>query len=65
MVLMAALGDVAIKAGIESILANFESTMPRLYRRIGCEVDVLGSAQRYGQPIYLGLFPFPSRSSAD
>jgi N-acyl-L-homoserine lactone synthetase len=56
-VLIAALGDLAIKAGIESILGNFDSTMLRLYRRIGCEVDVLGSTHRYGQPIYLGLFP--------
>ena len=56
-VLIAALGDLAIKAGIESILGNFNSTMLRLYRRIGCEIDVLGSAQRSGQPIYLGLFP--------
>jgi N-acyl-L-homoserine lactone synthetase len=56
-VLIAALGDLAIKAGIESILGNFDSTMLQLYRRIGCEVDVLGSTQRRGQPIYLGLFP--------
>jgi acyl homoserine lactone synthase len=56
-VLIAALGDVAIRAGIESILGNFDSTMLRLYRRIGCEVEVLGSTQRYGSPIYLGLFP--------
>jgi len=56
-VLIAALGDLAIKAGIESILGNFDSTMLGLYRRIGCEVDVLGSAQLHGQPIYLGLFP--------
>jgi N-acyl-L-homoserine lactone synthetase len=56
-VLIAALGDVAIGAGIESILGNFDSTMLRLYRRIGCEVEVLGSTQRYGRPIYLGLFP--------
>lgn len=55
--LVAALGDVAIKAGIESILGNFDSTMLRLYRRIGCEVEVLGSTQRYGRPVYLGLFP--------
>ncbi len=55
-VLIAALGDVAIKAGIESILGNFDSAMLRLYRRIGCEVDVLGSTERYGQSIYLGLF---------
>lgn len=56
-VLIAALGDVAIKAGIESILGNFDSSMLRLYRRIGCEVEVLGSTQRYGRPIYLGAFP--------
>jgi acyl homoserine lactone synthase len=42
-VLIAALGDVAIRAGIEAILGNFDSTMLRLYRRIGCEVEVLGS----------------------
>jgi acyl homoserine lactone synthase len=56
-VLIAALGDVAIAAGIESIVGNFDSTMLRLYRRIGCEVEVLGSTQRYGRPVYLGLFP--------
>ena len=56
-VLIAALGDLAIKAGIESILGNFDSTMLQLYGRIGCEVDVLGSTQRHGQRIYLGLFP--------
>jgi N-acyl-L-homoserine lactone synthetase len=31
--------------------------MLRLYRRIGCEVDVLGRTDRYGAPVYLGLFP--------
>ncbi len=56
-VLIAALGDVAIQAGIESVLGNFDSTMLRLYRRIGCDVEVLGSTERYGQPVYLGLFP--------
>ena len=57
LLLIAALGDVAIGAGIESIVGNFNSTMLRLYRRIGCEVEVLGSTQRYGRPVYLGLFP--------
>jgi N-acyl-L-homoserine lactone synthetase len=56
-VLIAALGDVAIRAGIESIVGNFDSTMLRLYRRIGCDVDVLGCTRRYGRPVYLGLFP--------
>jgi len=55
--LISAVGDVAIRAGIESILGNFDPTMLRLYRRVGCDVEVLGSTQRYGQPIYLGLFP--------
>jgi len=56
-ILIAALGEVAIKAGIEAILGNFDQTMLRLYRRIGCEVEVLGSTNRYGAPVYLGLFP--------
>jgi acyl homoserine lactone synthase len=56
-VLIAALGEVAISAGIESIIANFDSTMLRLYRRIGCDVEILGSTSRFGCPIYLGLFP--------
>jgi N-acyl-L-homoserine lactone synthetase len=56
-VLIAALGDVALRSGIEAILGNFDSTMLRLYRRIGCEVEVLGSTERYGRPVYLGAFP--------
>ena len=55
--LISALGSVALEAGIESILGNFDARMLRLYRRIGCEVDVLGSTHRYGEPVYLGLFP--------
>jgi acyl homoserine lactone synthase len=56
-ILIAALGELAIDAGIESILGNFDPKMIRLYRRIGCEVEILGHTHRYGQPIYLGLFP--------
>jgi acyl homoserine lactone synthase len=56
-VLMVALGDLAIRTGIESIIGNFDSSMLRLYRRLGCEVEILGSTSRYGQPIYLGLHP--------
>lgn len=55
--LIAGLGEIAIKAGIESVLGNFDATMLRIYRRIGCEVEVLGCTQRYGRPVYLGLFP--------
>ena len=56
-VMLVALGEVAIKAGIESILGNFDSTILRLYRQLGCEVDVLGVTHRYGRPVYLGSFP--------
>ncbi len=55
--LISALGSVALNAGIESILGNFDATMLRLYRRIGCDVEVLGRTYRYGEPVYLGLFP--------
>lgn len=55
--LISGLGSVALAAGIESILGNFDDRMLRLYRRIGCEVEVLGSTTRYGAPVYLGLFP--------
>jgi len=54
-VLIAALGDVAMRAGIETIIGNFDAAKLRLYRRIGCEVEVLGSTSRYGDPVYLGL----------
>ena len=54
-VLIAALGEVAMGAGIELIIANFDASKLRLYRRIGCEVEILGSTSRYGSPVYLGL----------
>ncbi len=55
--MIAAVGDFAVRAGIESIIGNFEAPLIRLYRRIGCKVEVLGSTLRYGRPVYLGLFP--------
>ncbi len=56
-VLFAGLGEIAIRSGIESIIGNFDGGMYRLYRRIGCEVDVLGVTHRFERPVYLGLFP--------
>lgn len=53
-VLIAALGDVAMRAGIETIIGNFDAAKLRLYRRIGCEVEILGATSRYGDPVYLG-----------
>jgi len=55
--MIAAVGKLAIRAGIESILCNINRTMLRLCRRAGCEVYVLGSTNRYHEPVYLGLFP--------
>ena len=43
-----------MRAGIETIIGNFDASMLRLYRQIGCEVEVLGSTLRYGGAIYLG-----------
>ena len=37
--------------------------MLRLYRRIGCEVEVLGSTSRYGRPVYLGVFSISEPNS--
>jgi acyl homoserine lactone synthase len=55
-ILIAALGDLAIRTGIETIMANFEPPMLRLYRRLGCEVEVIGSASRDGVVTCLGSF---------
>jgi len=56
-VMLVALGDLALRAGIESIIGNFDASMLNLWRRIGCEIEVLGSTSRYGRPVYLGLHP--------
>jgi len=55
--LLEAVANIALRAGIQSIIGNFDAAMLRLYRRIGCEVEVLGSTMRYGSPVYLGLHP--------
>lgn len=54
--LIAGLGAVALRAGIETILGNFERPMLRVYRRIGCDLEILGCTQRFGRPVYLGAF---------
>jgi acyl homoserine lactone synthase len=56
-VLLVGLGDLALRAGIESIIGNFDAAALHLWRRIGCEVEILGSTSRYGRPVYLGLHP--------
>ncbi len=56
-VLLVALGDLALQAGIELVIGNFDASALHLWRRIGCEVEILGSTSRYGRPVYLGLHP--------
>ena len=60
-VLLIALGDLALKTGIESIIANFDRSMLHLWRRAGYEVEVLGCTSRYGRPVYLGSHPISQR----
>jgi acyl homoserine lactone synthase len=59
--LLEGLGRVALRAGITTVLGNFAPSMLRVYRRVGCTVDVLGCTRRYGRPVYLGLFPVSER----
>jgi acyl homoserine lactone synthase len=55
--LIAALGKIGLDAGIESYLGNFDASMLRIYRRVGCDVEVIGQTDRYGRRVYLGRFP--------
>ena len=55
--LIAAIGTVSLQAGVESILGNFDRSMLHIYRRLGCEITVLGSTSRYGRTVFLGSFP--------
>jgi N-acyl-L-homoserine lactone synthetase len=55
--LVAALGEIGLSAGIESYLGNFDASMLRVYRRVGCEVEVIGHTDKYGRRVYLGRFP--------
>ena len=54
--LIEGLGEVALKAGIETVLGVFEPMMLRVYRRIGCTLEVLGCTRRFERPVYLGAF---------
>lgn len=54
--LIEGLGEVALKAGIETILGVFEPLMLRVYRRIGCTLEILGCTRRFKRPVYLGAF---------
>lgn len=55
--LMLAVCELGLKSGIDMVVANFDPVMIRMYRRIGCEVDVLGRSDTLGhRPVCLGAF---------
>jgi len=54
--LIAGLGKVALNSGISTVLGNFDVRMLRIYRALGCDVEVLGCTRKFGQPVYLGSF---------
>jgi len=54
--LLFAIGEVGIASGIETVVGNFAPPMLRIYKRAGCELDVLGKSDAYSVPVYLGAF---------
>lgn len=60
--LLLKIGTLALQSGIETVLGNFDSQMLRIYRRIGCHVEVLGSTRRFGKPVFLGAFPISAQT---
>lgn len=61
--LMLAICELGLKSGIELVVANFDPVMIRMYRRIGCEVDVLGRTEvPGGRPVCLGAFEISPRA---
>jgi N-acyl-L-homoserine lactone synthetase len=65
MVMIAALGELALSSGIKTVVGNFDPVMLRLYRHVGCVVQLLGMTRRYGRPVYLGSFPVNDAIVAD
>jgi N-acyl-L-homoserine lactone synthetase len=49
--------ETALRAGIETIIGDFYSSTLRLYKRIGCEVEVLGYTDAWGRRTFAGSHP--------
>lgn len=61
--LMLGICELGLKSGIDLIVANFDPVMVRMYRRIGCTVDVLGRTEiPGGRPVCLGAFEISPRT---
>lgn len=54
--LISAIGKLCIAAGVETVLGNFDPMMLKVYSRIGCVVESLGSTSKFGGTIHLGAF---------
>ena len=54
--LIRAVLKIAVDNGVETILANINSTTLRIARRVGYQVDLLGVSERFDPPVYLGSF---------
>lgn len=56
--LLAALCEVGMLAGLQSIVTVYDARVKRLVRHAGCEGEILGEPQKIGKvTAYAGLFP--------
>jgi len=61
--MLLACGEVCVRSGIQSIVANFEENSIRLYKLLGAPVDILGSSNAYGEKtVHLGMFSFDAET---
>lgn len=54
--IVCAIGRICVSAGIDTVLGNFDRMMLKIYDRIGCKVECLGSTDRFGKTVFLGAF---------
>lgn len=55
--MLLALGECALDAGIQTLVSNYEPHMKRIYNRAGAPLSEIGKADGYGRrPVCCGLF---------
>ncbi|MEM9881246.1 MAG: acyl-homoserine-lactone synthase [Pseudomonadota bacterium] len=60
--LLLGLCEFGLKTGIQTIAANFDPAMRRIYHKAGCEVEVLGRSDVHGaRPVCCGVFEVSNR----
>lgn len=55
--LLVGLGEVALRANIETIIGDFYSSNLRIYKKAGCKVEIIGFTDAWGRRTYAGQFP--------